>query len=298
MNRVIPATHQREGRALHPHQRGGWAYGAISGSSAKRTRALPGWLDDATTRASRGRRDVLDARAAGGRCARRGVRPPDRAPPDHAAVPDDGVDTRLHESRNARLHESDHVADVRATAAGPPARRERGTQSEREVKCTLRPAVVLFVVLNQRDLIELRAPSITQPCAIRPTWGGSGRLWSGRSRVRIPSLTPLGKPDAVHAQGPVVLPWFSFARPGPVVARLSVRSHLAPSGAVGRGLIEAFRPRGTLAVFCARAPLSRAGSLGSRVHAEESPGGWSRSSALTRRVRDRSRWHRRVSDLR
>ena len=204
MNRVIPATHQREGRALHPHQRGGWAYGAISGSSAKRTRALPGWLDDATTRASRGRRDVLDARAAGGRCARRGVRPPDRAPPDHAAVPDDGVDTRLHESRNARLHESDHVADVRATAAGPPARRERGTQSEREVKCTLRPAVVLFVVLNQRDLIELRAPSITQPCAIRPTWGGSGRLWSGRSRVRIPSLTPLGKPDPV----PRRVSWF------------------------------------------------------------------------------------------
>jgi transposase InsO family protein len=41
---VPPAPDQRKGREIHPHDAGGWAYGAIYGSSAERAAALDGWL--------------------------------------------------------------------------------------------------------------------------------------------------------------------------------------------------------------------------------------------------------------
>ncbi len=44
LHSALPATHQRQGRALHPDSQNRWAYGAIYGSSAERTTALPGWL--------------------------------------------------------------------------------------------------------------------------------------------------------------------------------------------------------------------------------------------------------------
>ena len=40
----LPAPDQRQGRALHPHVLGGWAYGAIYRTSSERTAALDGWL--------------------------------------------------------------------------------------------------------------------------------------------------------------------------------------------------------------------------------------------------------------
>ena len=42
---ALPATHQRQSRRFIRTMLGGWAYGAIYGSSTERTRALPGWLD-------------------------------------------------------------------------------------------------------------------------------------------------------------------------------------------------------------------------------------------------------------
>ncbi len=41
---ALPSSDQRQGRALHPHPVGGWAYGAIYAGSAERTAALDGWL--------------------------------------------------------------------------------------------------------------------------------------------------------------------------------------------------------------------------------------------------------------
>ena len=77
--------------------------------------------------------------------------------------------------------------------------RSNNSTRDQSVALPTHGSVVLFVVLKQRDLSELRAPSITPPCVTEPTWRRSVRLWSGRSRVRIPSLTLVGKPDGVLA---------------------------------------------------------------------------------------------------
>ena len=41
----LPAVDERQGRASAPCLLGGWAYGAIYGSSDERRAALAGWLD-------------------------------------------------------------------------------------------------------------------------------------------------------------------------------------------------------------------------------------------------------------
>ena len=76
-------------------------------------------------------------------------------------------EARVHHAL-ARIYE----ARLARERSGPPATRWRddGTRSD----SVRRPAdpmgpVVLSVVLNQRDLSELRAPSMTQPCVTEPT---------------------------------------------------------------------------------------------------------------------------------